>query len=404
MYCSTCFDFGDTNCAGCNVSFNTFVTGFNEDFGDICSDECLERNFDDCNHCGRIELRANLVRDETRETINSCQDCYRNRRLRHDALFGFITSTEKDKLDTKDFTVGIELETLNKLDKKEYRSFNMSPQDVDYFLANVNAKGDGSIGDDEGTAQGVEFTTNPTSNNATYDMISKVTTALKSNGFVANKTCGFHVHLGGEKLHSAKNRHKILLVYSMFHDSLFDMLPPSRRQNAYCDRSWSTFPNNWKHFLKLVADDPESIFTNEYGRYNAINFCSYPRRQTLEVRCHSGTVEFEEVIKWIQINVAMFDFAIHSSYKDLLELRGSNSEFKKLVLVTKDLIEYYNYQTKRYAKLLPTGQHIKFHPKKQQIKTVIKKKLTPQVIESIKSSGNVFITELANQIPPLNSI
>jgi hypothetical protein len=58
--------------------------------------------------------------------------------------------------------------------------------------------------------------------------------------------------------------------------------PASRSISSYCRP-------NARVFSGFTDDD----------RYRAVNICSYHSHRTVEVRCHSGTVESEKVIAWI---------------------------------------------------------------------------------------------------------
>jgi hypothetical protein len=92
-----------------------------------------------------------------------------------------------------------------------------------------------------------------------------------------NKSCGLHVHF--DRRHSdyvtTKNVAKMLAGYV---PALKRMLPESRRNNQYC---------KYSH--------------NESDRYSFINSKAYTRHGTLEIRGHSGTIDYTKIANWVDI-------------------------------------------------------------------------------------------------------
>jgi hypothetical protein len=54
-------------------------------------------------------------------------------------------------------------------------------------------------------------------------------------------------------------------------------------------------------------------------------------------------------MNWIKINLNMFEFAINSTYDDLLTLRGTVPEFERLILKDKVLIDYLAERIKDFG-------------------------------------------------------
>ena len=102
---------------------------------------------------------------------------------------------------------------------------------------------------------------------------------LSDLGAKVNKSCGLHVHLDCRKytepevIEQAKK-----FGYTL--DVLERLVPKSRRDNNYC---------------KLEVGTPSG------DRYKAINLASYRERQTIEVRLHSGTTDFNKIINWARL-------------------------------------------------------------------------------------------------------
>jgi len=92
-----------------------------------------------------------------------------------------------------------------------------------------------------------------------------------------NSSCGLHVHLDARAwgAEEAKRRGKRILKWLTM---LQELVPTSRRNNSYAELNWS-----------------------ETKRYKAVNFTSYTKHQTIEVRLHSGTVDFNKIIAWVRL-------------------------------------------------------------------------------------------------------
>jgi hypothetical protein len=92
-----------------------------------------------------------------------------------------------------------------------------------------------------------------------------------------DKTCGLHIHLDMrgkteayvEKL--AKKLDKWLV-------QLQELLPSSRRNNNYAQFGFS-----------------------RSDRYHAVNFTSFSKFRTLEIRVHSGTCDYTKILSWLRL-------------------------------------------------------------------------------------------------------
>ena len=92
-----------------------------------------------------------------------------------------------------------------------------------------------------------------------------------------NKSCGLHVHLdmrGYKQLPKAILRRLVAAL-----PMLKGMLPKSRIENQYCREDVSS----------------------RNSRYAKINTQSFLKHRTIEVRMHSGSVNFEKISKWAKV-------------------------------------------------------------------------------------------------------
>jgi len=78
-------------------------------------------------------------------------------------------------------------------------------------------------------------------------------------------------------------------------DLFMDMTPPSRRNSEFCKRVGS----------KLF---PKQFTGERHERYKTINAASFYRHKTIEVRTHEGTVDPDEIIKWVSLLIKIANY------------------------------------------------------------------------------------------------
>jgi hypothetical protein len=108
---------------------------------------------------------------------------------------------------------------------------------------------------------------------------------LIKNHFV-NQSCGLHIHLDCRDK-SADDVKKIAKRMDSWLYALREFLPESRRDNSYCKFGVSTS-----------------------DRYRAVNFTAFGKYQTLEVRIHSGTIDYTKIIAWIRLLELLFSYNV----------------------------------------------------------------------------------------------
>jgi hypothetical protein len=149
-------------------------------------------------------------------------------------------------------------------------------------LRNYNIKSDGSIRSPSGYF-GVEFTVFFTRKDRTP--LKNLCKVLSSIGARVNKSCGLHIHLDqrdiinngaaiNRRLKRFKNAVNIMAL----------LVPESRRDNSYCRVAVSTIDGD---------------------RYCAVNATAIRKYQTIEIRLHSGTIDFNKINNWIDLNYAI---------------------------------------------------------------------------------------------------
>lgn len=119
---------------------------------------------------------------------------------------------------------------------------------------------------------------------------------LERNGQVkVNKSCGTHVHFGKSRI-SGYNEWQGMEFFKFYalNETLLDsVLPVSRRNNNYS----KTLIGNGINEFDYTAMNSD--------RYLKVNMTLIRTRGTIEVRSHSGTVDFEKIGNWLLLMTAM---------------------------------------------------------------------------------------------------
>ena len=112
--------------------------------------------------------------------------------------------------------------------------------------------------------------------------LSRFTSLIKGTHKV-NRSCGLHVHLD-MRGRTEDDVYKLAKKLNAWLYALREFVPESRRgvngENNYCKFGVTKNPND---------------------RYHAVNFASFRRYRSLEIRLHSGTTDYTKIISWIRL-------------------------------------------------------------------------------------------------------
>lgn len=100
---------------------------------------------------------------------------------------------------------------------------------------------------------------------------------VSAMGLKVNKSCGFHVHFDFRG-HSLSDVVKVARRADKWLAAMAELVPASRRDNTFC-----------------------KFGTSQSDRYHAVNLCSFSKHSTLEIRLHSGTVDYSKILAWIRL-------------------------------------------------------------------------------------------------------
>lgn len=208
----------------------------------------------------------------------------------------------------------------------------------------IGMSGDGSLNSDIGYP--IEIQTPILRGKKGEICVAELCTKLVENSFIIDKTCGLHIHLDGSvlSLEDVKVRKgqvrptsliNLYLAYRLFEPVILSFLPSTRRRNEYC----ADFGMSRDYHGEVISFDPvgksfslmNSINTLEAfelywykatdynkvikakgsrytpSRYFGVNFHSLLKDNHLEIRYHSGTLNYEKILFWIDLHGKMVD-------------------------------------------------------------------------------------------------
>lgn len=238
--------------------------------------------------------------------------------------------------DGKKYSFGVELETAS-----GYLPLYL------YHDLNMSCTRDGSV-------TGGEYVTGVLKGDSGFKQLQKITNELVTRCSVDAK-CGIHVHIGG-----FDNSKSFLVLLQklgvMLENEIFSILPPSRRNNKYCQKMKNlniVFPqnqsleeydilfNNYYHELyklfykdsNILNKDINKKFNHPRGRtcgydqntprywwlnlipaaFNTRGNFSY----TVEFRNHSGSLNYRKIKNWVLICMGIVSY-VENYKKDIM--------------------------------------------------------------------------------------
>jgi hypothetical protein len=137
-----------------------------------------------------------------------------------------------------------------------------------------------------------------------YEIISRVVTALDAHGYVVNRTCGMHVHVNVSDL-PVRTRQLIVLRYNESRADYDSMMPASRRMgaNGYC-AALSDRPG-----LERAINRGDDTWRRGHGRHSEVvnTAFMYDTDARLEFRQAAGSCDAAKVVAWVKYLQEMID-------------------------------------------------------------------------------------------------
>ncbi len=218
-------------------------------------------------------------------------------------------------------TFGVEIECLSPSDSATSDIINCLP-------SGFGLTTDGSLSDG-----GIEIQTPKLAGFNGERTLRHACRVLNEQGCTIDRSCGLHVHLDTSDM--ARNDFRTLkhlwLFYLVFEDVLLSFLPRSRRGNTYCHRLNDRFhideieKTASRRELEQIwyrTDNHKNIITSKkdkghYTRYAGLNLHSLFHARHAEIRYHSGTMNADKILHWVNLHAQIFDYTIRSKPRPL---------------------------------------------------------------------------------------
>jgi hypothetical protein len=200
---------------------------------------------------------------------------------------------------------GVEIETINDIAHQ-----GLSSKEQSEYAFNMG--GDGSL---SGYAT-AEFRSYPKQGDDLLNSNTKFCNLIQKRGWHVNSSCVLHIHI--ETPRDLDIVKKLYMFYNKYENLFFKMLPPSRRNNCYCEKIDNRYSLNkflrtkdLNEFMKLFYEtnwyksEVTSHACRKHKRYCWLNLHSVFYRGTLEIRAHAGTVNPRKINNWLLIHLAI---------------------------------------------------------------------------------------------------
>jgi hypothetical protein len=330
-YCENCWDDIFFSCDNCGSTYN-------RDDAHTCCDDDI-RCGECCYECNPQEENSVDISDYYREYSTEKTNCTRGKRMfafEVECNFKNTTSVNNIYDDTKLLDLGIEH--------------------------------DGSLG-----SRGVELITPVLAGTKGLNYLKHFCKQLKENEFSVDSACGLHIHIDGKDFKgnndvSLQNLKKLALFYLEFENVVMSFIPESRRKNRYClpiSESFTTkqilncydlesFETLWYKETDKSRKEHRKSKKYDDTRYAGINFHSLLANGHLEIRYHTGTVNYEKMMNWAKLHICIMNSIkelsndIIKNGKYLTSLTGKTDLMFKLIKLDAESIAYFKKRQKLF--------------------------------------------------------
>lgn len=205
----------------------------------------------------------------------------------------------------------------------EFHDFKSTPSEALIGeLKKVVAKWEGDIIPDH---HNVEVRLAPARGDAFEQQIYSICEALENMGAKVSELSGLHLHIDCQKL-SFRSLGRVMCLYSKFEPQLIQTQPWTRMHGKFCRATGPDLATEWlkttgepqreklfkKKALQTISEHQMYQFglgVEQAQRYRAVNFASYFKYKTIEVRMHEGSVNPDEIIPWARFWSSFVDVA-----------------------------------------------------------------------------------------------
>lgn len=140
--------------------------------------------------------------------------------------------------------------------------------------------------------------------------------ALEALGAVCDTRCGTHVHFElGE--YNWRDLQRLMILWVRYEPFFYSLQPANRRSKHYCTpmyrREWDgSDSSNYRIAQAACRATSQTVFEREARRLGSdninrlgLNIGGFWRNQRIEVRLHSGTINYHKIRHWVMLMSAL---------------------------------------------------------------------------------------------------
>ena len=286
-------------------------------------------------------------------------------------------------------TFGVEIEAIINLDddgdvrrRSELAEYIIDTTGVEILSEQWNTETksywkiihDGSV---NGRGIDCEVISPPLKGEKGMEQVKSIVDSMSEFGMEVNASTGLHVH------HDAKNISSrelgLLVQFYSFYEGIIDTFQPKSRRGTsacYCrpvkqfysaDTAKLVFDIIKSRMEKISAGverigdtynrgikntNMDTLFYNEFRseRYCKLNLNSFWKHGTVEFRHHSGTVDSEKILNWIELTQHILNYCKKAKSRITAKHSPSFHKMMDLLCVRNELREFYDNRRKHFKK------------------------------------------------------
>lgn len=310
--CAQCYDSLFFECPNCHVVKSESHKCYTDD-GCLCK-SCFDEKYILCRQCGGTYRRAGFEGDIDDSLCNSCYDRVETWNVRTWAgqadQYSRIGSRRR---------FGVELETAS---YNNHRQLHRTTQWGCVY---------------ECSTPGLEFVSPILQGDAGLAEIASMCRYARLNRWSVDRSCGLHIHLdlsrdtSEECLHIAYAYRKTYAMWKKF-------ITRKRSENSMCG-------SPQYELTDIINSDHIDTFAEMRDRFEFVNWRSYLRHGSLEVRMYQGTLGSREICNWIKLHSRFMDVVKLFSFNELDEIFGRSTltNWKGMwdLIKDNDLMDYW---------------------------------------------------------------
>ena len=382
--CKECYADTHFTCDDCDDT--SHIDDMHKVDDDKICESCFDNNYSICNNC-----EITIHNDDTYSAgyRSFCENCYHDRYFYCDGCCEDISIDNRSRNDDN-YCIDCNGDDESNIDDMRYTDDKRYCNDTDriysaeiecYYPSSEALKkvydklpeGMGMTDDGSLNSMGKEFQTPKLSGEKGDKLLKELCHSLVDNEFTVNRTCGLHIHLDTSDYKTNREAIKTLLMfYLVFEPVLYSYLPYSRRSNRYC-MPLSQFYHESEILNCYSVPDIETLWYREQDhdkiddrkknhydqtRYAGVNFHSMLANGHIELRHHSGTLDYNKIDKWIKLHVKILDLVSKGNIemnqllkiKFLLQLSEKQDAMFEMLGLDTDLVKYFKTRQKLFMK------------------------------------------------------